>query len=303
MFKFFKKNTEIVEKNGLTLLNFEDTFGKSPIGTAFISFKGEWLKVNDALAAIVGYTKEELSTKTFQDITYAEDLNLDLNYVKKMIAGDIDSYQMEKRYIHKNGTIIPVLLSVSWIDDKEGKPKHFLSQVVNLKPLKSLEEKSGAYEKKLHQLFIHMSEAFALHKIIIDKTGKATDYEFLMVNPAFEKMTGLKESEITGKKVSIVLPGIEKDPADWIGMGERAAIKQEEFTVEKYSNNLNKWYKVHYFSPIKGEFATIFSDITNRKKNEEKMKKQIEELTKLNEVMINRELTMVEMKKQIEKKE
>lgn len=86
-------------------------FYHSPIGTALVSLEGKWIKVNRALSKITGYTEEELLSITFQDITYSDDLQADLNQVQDLIQGKNDSFEMEKRYIHKNGSIVWVLLS------------------------------------------------------------------------------------------------------------------------------------------------------------------------------------------------
>jgi len=117
-------------------------------------------------------------------------------------------------------------------------------------------------------LLENMMNGFAYHKIICDKDGKAVDYVFLEVNKAFERLTGLKRDEVLGKKVTEVLPGIEKDPADWIGVYGMVAITGKPIKFENYSQPLKKWYSVYAFSPEKGYFAATFEDITARKELE-----------------------------------
>jgi len=80
-------------------------------------------------------------------------------------------------------------------------------------------QKALGGDRKQFNMFIEkMLDGFAYHKIVVDKAGKPVDYVFLEVNRAFEKMTGLKRAQIIGKKVTEVIPGIEKDLADWIGV-------------------------------------------------------------------------------------
>ncbi len=120
-----------------------------------------------------------------------------------------------------------------------------------------------------HQfLLANMMNGYAYHKIIFDKDEKPVNYVFLEVNKAFERLTGLKRDEIIGKKVTEVLPGIENDPADWIGIYGMVAISGEPIRFENYSEKLNKWYTVYAYSPKKGYFAAIFEDITVRKELE-----------------------------------
>jgi PAS domain S-box-containing protein len=104
--------------------------------------------------------------------------------------------------------------------------------------------------------------------VVFDECGKPVDYVFLEVNKAFERLTGLKRDEIIGKKVTEVLPGIDKDPADWIGVYGMVAVTGQPIRFENYARNLKKWYSVYAHSPKKGYFATTFEDITVRKELE-----------------------------------
>ena len=126
----------------------------------------------------------------------------------------------------------------------------------------------GTDRKQFDMFFDRMLDGFSYHKIVVDKAGKPVDYVFLEVNSAFEKMTGLKREKIIGKKVTEVLPGIEKDPADWIGVYGRVALTGEPVQFENYAEPLGKWYKVVAYCPDKGHFVSLFEDITERKKAE-----------------------------------
>lgn len=121
-------------------------------------------------------------------------------------------------------------------------------------------------ETRYHSLFNNMIDGFAFHRIIQDDNGKPIDYVFLEVNRAFEEFTGLKGADIVGKSVREVIPGIEDDPADWIGTYGKVALDGTEARFEQYSEPLEKWYSVSAYSPEKGYFAAIFEDVTERKK-------------------------------------
>jgi PAS domain S-box-containing protein len=133
---------------------------------------------------------------------------------------------------------------------------------------KETEEALVESESRYRSLFANMNSGFAYHKIIQDEDGKPVDYVFLEVNDDFAKLTGLKREDILGKRVTEVLPGIEKDPADWIGIYGKVALTGEPVRFENYSQNLKKWYSVSAYSPAKGYFAAAFDDITDRKQAE-----------------------------------
>ena len=128
---------------------FFNAFNYAPIGMALVSPEGHWLKVNQAICDIVGYSDEELITKTFQDITHPDDLESDLAYVNQMLTGEISTYQMEKRYYHKQGNVVWVLLSVSLVKDNQDKPLYFISQVENITEHKLAEEALRESESRL----------------------------------------------------------------------------------------------------------------------------------------------------------
>ena len=118
---------------------FRLAFDDAAIGMALVAPDGKWLKVNRALCEIVGYSQTDLLGTTFQEITHPDDLETDLGYVGKMLAGEIRTYQMEKRYFHSSGHIVWILLSVSLVRDKNQQPLYFISQIQDITPRKQAE--------------------------------------------------------------------------------------------------------------------------------------------------------------------
>lgn len=121
-------------------------------------------------------------------------------------------------------------------------------------------------EQKYSNIFKNSINAFALHQIIIDDNGRPTDYVFLEVNPAFEKITGLKAADIIGKKVTDVLPGIES--TGFVEIYGKVAHEMEPIRLTKYSPPLKKYFDISVFSSQKGQFAVTFADITEIKEAE-----------------------------------
>jgi PAS domain S-box-containing protein len=119
---------------------FRRAFDDASTGMALVSTGGKWLKVNRALCELVGYTEQELLATDFQSLTHPDDLEPDVAGVNQLLAGDIQTYQMEKRYIHKQGRIVWALLSVSLVHDASGQAQYFLSQIQDITARKRAEE-------------------------------------------------------------------------------------------------------------------------------------------------------------------
>jgi len=150
-------------------------------------------------------------------------------------------------------------------------------QVKN-KELETSYQKIRDSEKKYKNLFTTMLNGFALHEIITDKKGKPVDYRFLELNPAFEKLTGIKAKDIVGKTVLKALPGIEKF---WIERYGKVALTGKPAHFENYAMALDKYYHVLAYSPEKGKFAVIFEDITQQKKLEQERERILTTTTDL----------------------
>jgi PAS domain S-box-containing protein len=119
---------------------FHATFEQAAVGIAHVAPDGHFLRMNLKFCDIVGFSAEEMMTKTFQDITHPDDLDTDLEYVRQLLDGEKTSYSMEKRYYRKDGTIVWVNLTVSLVRDNEGNPKYFVSVVNDISEHKQAEE-------------------------------------------------------------------------------------------------------------------------------------------------------------------
>jgi len=121
--------------------SLQGTFENSSIGMALVELDGKWTKVNESLCSSVGYTEAELLKLTFQDITHPEDLEKDLTLLQELIDGKRESYQIEKRYYHKKGHIVYVLLTVTVVRNIRGEISHFISQIVDITSRTEAEKK------------------------------------------------------------------------------------------------------------------------------------------------------------------
>ena len=107
--------------------------------------------------------------------------------------------------------------------------------------------------------------AYALHRIILDDSGRPIDYMFLDINRKFEELTGLKRDKVINKRITEVLPNIGKEDFNWVEFYGKIALEETFKEIEQYSAPLGKWFHVHAFSPEKYHFITTFVDITEKK--------------------------------------
>lgn len=124
-------------------------------------------------------------------------------------------------------------------------------------------------EERYRALFMNTLLGFAYHRVVLDAQQKPVDYIFLEVNDSFEKFTGLKRENLLHKRVTEVLPGIERSAFDWIGYYGDVALTGKIVSFEQFSEPLQRWYTVSAYSPKREYFVTLFQDITERKRVEE----------------------------------
>ncbi len=151
-----------------TEAKFQNIFKYAAIGMALIAVDGYWLEVNAALCDMLGYTANELFTKTFHEITHPDDLERNVTHYKKLLAGEISSYQTEKRYIHKKGHPIWALLTVSAVRNDTGNILYFVDQIENITERRQAEQD---LQLKLEQEREFQTYLKALHEITLELTG------------------------------------------------------------------------------------------------------------------------------------
>ena len=177
-----------------------------------------------------------------------------------------ESFDLELEIITAKGNLRKVH-TIGQADPEQRRVYGFFQDITERK---QVEERLQRSETRFSSLFNQMQEGFALHEIICDSTGKAIDYRFLEINPAFEKLTGLKRSEIIGRTVLEVMPDTE---TLWIERYGDVALNGNPIEFENYSAPLNRYYQIKSFCPAKKQFAVLFSDISERKHAEETLRK------------------------------
>ncbi len=148
--------------------------------------------------------------------------------------------------------------------------RRFASIVEDISARRRAEQALKAGEERYRALFNNMTEGFALHEVVTDDAGRVVDYVFLDVNPAFERLTGMRRDDVMGRNVREVLKDIEPD---WIETYGRVALTGEPLTFERYyPEPLCRWFEIYAYSPAPLQFAVVFMDISSRKRTEEALR-------------------------------
>jgi PAS domain S-box-containing protein len=247
-------------------------------GITFGDLQGNIVDSNEATVRMHEFeSKEELIGRSAFEFIAESDQARALETLQKTLATG-RSGVIEYKMVTKTGREFDGELSAVLLRDEQGNPSAFVALTRDISERKRAEEALRESEERYSMLFNEMLTGLSLHEIILDDHGKPVDYRFLDVNPAFEKHTGLKKEDLVGRTVLEVLPGTEPI---WIETSGEVALGGEPVHFEHYSSEIGKYYEVLTFCPRKGQFATLSSDITERKKIEQELQEYREHLEEL----------------------
>lgn len=236
-------------------LEYRSTFENAAIGIAHIGLNGEWLRVNQKLCEIVGYPPDELKTKTFQDITHAEDLDKDLVQFAQMKRREIPGYSMEKRYLHRDGHVVWINLTTSLRYNREGDPECCISLIEDISDRKATEQKLSASRAIITEVIQQSDEPF----ISFDERGMIQ-----VANRSASQLTAL-DGDLVDRSYEELFAGDAEAPL--LAALDRVRRSQRGELTEFFSRYLNRWYDARVF-PVEGGAAVYMTDVTGRKETE-----------------------------------
>ena len=153
----------------------------------------------------------------------------------------------------------------------------FFGMAYDITGRKTLELRLKDSEQRYRSLFDHLNSGFSLCEVVVDAAGTPVDYRFLVLNQTFADMVGLPVATTIGRSVTELVPGIERDPADWIGRFGQVALSGEPAHFEERSERLDRWFEIVAYRPAPGQFAVITQDVTQRKRAEQQLQGALQE--------------------------
>ncbi len=245
---------------------FRSTFEQAAVGIAHVAPDGGLIRINQRFCNIVGYTREELLERTFQDITHPDDVDRDVGFLRRMISGDLNTHSIEKRYYRKDGTVVWVNLTTTLLRDQNNKPKYFISVIEDISNRKKAEETLKRTQ-------------FSVDRSVDAVYWMVPDAKFLDVNEAACRSLGYSKEELLNMTVHDVDPNFPAEvwQAHWEELRRKGSFIIESKHKTKDGRIFPVEIAINYLKIDGKEYNCAFArDITDRKRAEEALKESEE---------------------------
>ncbi len=257
---------------------FSSLIENAPVAIA-MSRNGMTTFGNPRYLEMFGYgSLEELNGRPFIEQIAQEDRKRALEFALSMEEGRKTGAEMELRGLRKDGSTFPFQAAITRVDLGDGPV--VLGFFTDITERKKAEEEMVHARRKFESLFYASNEGIALHDAVYDEKGRIIDYRILDVNPAYERITGITKSKAAGKLAS-ELYGTDEPP--YLDIYSKVCVTGKPATLETYFAPMDRYFFISISSPIKGQFATIFIDITERKR----LEKDLEEAKSRAEIYVD----------------
>ncbi len=238
---------------------FRTAFANAPIGMVLAGSDLQTSEVNKALCDMLGYTEDELRTE-FWRVTHPDDMAANVALIESALAGEIETYELEKRYIHKDGRVIWAQLNGSIVRDAEREPRYFISQIQDITERKAAEAEFAATHQHTLDVLERITDGF----YALDR-----DWNFTYLNAAAEAMLGRTRESVIGRSLWELYPYM-------LGLPTHAAFHDAMATgqttgVEMLSPNSGRWYDVRAYPSADG-LSVFFHDVTEPRRLTEELR-------------------------------
>lgn len=276
---------------------FKGAFEHSPVGMALIDIEGKYIEVNDRLCKIFGYSIQELKSLTFQEITYFEDLEVDLEYKRRLDDGLITHFSSEKRFVTKSNAIIWTHMSVA-IEIKNKNEIYYICQFLDITERKKIEHDNRLLvEENNKNKTIQLNEAKNMYRFLAENSVDLIcihdlDLKLQYISPSVINILGYKPDEMKGKAL---LDFAHPDDLSYMHNGCKDFLQEENIDniTARYRTSSGKYIWLETIGNIVEEngvkigFQSSSRDITLRKEEEELIEKTLAKERELNELRSN----------------
>lgn len=222
--------------------------------------------INNKGCKILGYKKSEIiGSNWIKSFTPKRDRKKVQSVFNKLLKGKENAiHYFENPILTKSGEERIIAWHNSYIKNNHGKTVSVLSSGEDITDRKRMEKALRESERNYRKLFENQLHGIVLCKIITNKHNDPVNYVYVNANQAFEKYTGIKRKDILGKTVTEVIPGIREDAFNPIKTYGNVALTGKEFRLERFHKYFKRWYQEYVYSPKKGYFIIMFSEITKK---------------------------------------
>ncbi|HLL50147.1 MAG TPA: PAS domain S-box protein [Thermomicrobiales bacterium] len=244
---------------------FQTAFDHAATGMSLVDLDGRFLRVNTALCALTGYAEPELLAMTFQAITHPDDLAADLAQVDRLLSGEIPAFQMEKRYVRKDGKILWIRLSTSIVRDEHGAPLYTFGQLEDITARIEAEAVLRHSEARFRSLIANASDLITILGV---------DGAISYVSPPITRILGYDDVELVGRNAFDFVHPAERD-AIWATFVQALVEPELQPVVEfrfQHKDGSWRWLESTGTNLLAdddvGGFVVNSRDITERKRVE-----------------------------------
>ncbi len=227
---------------------------------------------NKAAESMYGWPAEEAVGRVMSECVPTEYAEEEREKVTEMFWRD-GSWHGEVVQTRRDTTKLAILSSVVISRDSDENPTGVLAVNRDITARRQSQEDLRESERRYSVLFNNEINGMAHCRVITDENGAAVDYWILRINDAYERVIGIKKADIEGRRVTQVFPDIKTYAFDYIGAYGKIALEGGELKFEEFFEATGQYLEIYAYCPLPGEFAAVFTDVTERKQAEEALRK------------------------------